>query len=78
MNSHRFKQKQTFRTFLDQIPVVDKSRDAFPYALPQNCQLATNYRTVRELTPEIARESIAGTRTTRSVTISIASNVSVF
>ena len=77
MNSHRFKQKQTFRTFLDQIPVVDKSRDALSYGLSQTANLRrTNGRYANSLTKSHAN-SIAGTRTSRSVTDSVL-NVSVF
>ena len=68
MNSHQFKQKQTFWTFLDQISVVDKSRDAFSYALSQSANLRrSNGRYANSLTQSHAN-SIASTRTSRPVT----------
>jgi len=74
MNSHRFKQQQTFRTFLDQIPVVDKSRDAFSYALSQSANLRrSNGRYANSLAKSHAI-SIASTRTSRPVTIFVSNS----
>ena len=78
MNSHRFKQKPTFRTFLDQIPVVDKSRDAFPYALSQTANLRrSNGRYANSLT-QSRTKPIANTRISVATTNSLSDHCKRF
>jgi len=65
------------QTFLDQ-PQLLTSRATLSLRTIAKLPTCDELTDGTQLTHEIARESIAGTRTTRSVTIFIALNVSVF